>query len=54
MTIRFRLGEFNNNVVSALIDLDRLKSKQMLNNYYFFFNTSFTIGRHSPFMFLFF
>ena len=37
MTVRFRLGEFNNdnNVVSAPIDLDRLKSKQVLNDCFF-------------------
>ena len=53
VTIRFGLGEFNNNnIVSAPIDLDRLKSKQMLKDCVFF--TSFTTGRHSPLMFLFF
>ena len=47
MTIRFGLGEFNknNNVVSAPIDFDRLKSKQMLMDWFFF--TSFITGRHS-------
>ena len=35
MTIRFGIGEFNNNVVSALIDLDKLKSKQMLKDFFF-------------------
>ena len=52
MTIRFGIGEFNNNVVSAIIDLDKLKSKQMLKDFFFF--TSFTTGCHSPFMFVFF
>ena len=32
MTIRFGLGEFNNNVVSAPIDFDGLKSKQTLKD----------------------
>ena len=37
VTIRFGLGEFNNNnVVSAPIDLDILKSKQMLKDCVFF------------------
>ena len=36
MTIRFGLGEFNNNnVVSAPIDLDGLKSKEMLKDCFF-------------------